>query len=103
MGDEIKEVITSMGYGMRVYVPAGSYARGFKYAGRRFLELASKDNALSRTLSGDYSHIEGPAPRFVGPDDTKDGEAVEALIASARTGFSSKDMLSPSRHFSHPH
>jgi hypothetical protein len=103
MGDEIKEVITSMGYGMRVYVPAGSYARGFKYAGRRFMELASKDNALSRTLSGDFSHMEGPAPRFIGPEDTKDGEAVEALLASARTGFSSEAMPTPYQHFSHPH
>jgi RHH-type proline utilization regulon transcriptional repressor/proline dehydrogenase/delta 1-pyrroline-5-carboxylate dehydrogenase len=103
MGDEIKEVITSMGYGMRIYVPAGSYARGFKYAGRRFMELANKDNALSRTLRGDYSHMEGPAPRFIGPDDTRDGEAVEALVANARASFRGEVSPAPARHFSHPH
>jgi hypothetical protein len=88
MGDEIKQVVTSMGYRMRVYVPAGAYNRAFKYAGRRFSELANKDNALSRTLRGDYTHIEGPPPRFNGPDDSADGVCVETLVANARARFS---------------
>jgi proline dehydrogenase len=91
VGDEIKEVITTMGYRMRVYVPAGTYARGLKYAGRRFNELANKDNALSRTLRGDYSHLEGPAPGFKGPEDTSDGERVESLVAGARVRFSGEE------------
>ena len=91
IGDEIKEVITTMGYRLRVYVPAGTYARGLKYAGRRFIELANKDNALSRTLRGDYSHLEGPAPSFKGPEDTRDGERVESLVASARARFSGEE------------
>ncbi|NCC26322.1 MAG: hypothetical protein EOM25_14180, partial [Deltaproteobacteria bacterium] len=50
MGDPIKPVLTGMGYGLREYVPAGSLARGLKYAGRRFQELAGADNALARTM-----------------------------------------------------
>jgi hypothetical protein len=88
MGDEIKEVITSMGYRLRVYVPAGTYVRAMKYAGRRFIELANKDNALTRTLRGDYSHMEGPPPRFNGPDDTRDGTYVESLVAASRARYS---------------
>ena len=88
MGDEIKEVVTGMGYRMRVYVPTGAYNRAMKYAGRRFSELANKDNALSRTLRGDYSAVEGPPPRFNGPDDSADGQCVESLVANARAGFS---------------
>lgn len=57
MGDEIKQVIVGMGYGMREYVPSGTLARGLKYSGRRFAELCNKDNALTRTLKGDYSHL----------------------------------------------
>jgi RHH-type proline utilization regulon transcriptional repressor/proline dehydrogenase/delta 1-pyrroline-5-carboxylate dehydrogenase len=87
MGDPIKEVVASMGYRMRVYVPAGTYARGMKYAGRRFRELASKDNALSRSLRGEYGHLAGPPPRFTGPADAKDGEGVDSLLAAARAAY----------------
>ncbi len=88
MGDEIQEVVTSLGYRMRVYVPTGAYARALTYAGRRFSELANKDNALSRTLRGDTTHLEGPPPRFHDPEDSADGACVEALVAKARARFS---------------
>ena len=88
MGDEIKEVVTSLGYRMRVYVPAGAYARALTYAGRRFSELANKDNALSRTLRGDTTHLEGPPPKFHAPEDSADGACVETLVANARSRFS---------------
>ena len=54
MGDPIKRVVVDMGFPMREYVPAGSLARGLKYAGRRFNELAKSDNALARTMRGDF-------------------------------------------------
>jgi len=71
MGDEIKQVIVGMGYKIRNYVPSGALARGLKYSGRRFAELCNKDNALTRTLKGDYSHLKDE-PRFAEgdlPDD----------------------------------
>jgi hypothetical protein len=43
-------MLDARGYGLREYVPAGSLARGLKYAGRRFQELAGPDNALARTM-----------------------------------------------------
>ncbi|WP_027185456.1 proline dehydrogenase family protein [Desulfovibrio inopinatus] len=58
MGDPIKKVVVAMGYPMRVYIPAGSFARGLKYAGRRFHELANSDNALARTMRADFSAVE---------------------------------------------
>ncbi len=53
-----------MGYAMRDYVPAGSLFRGLKYAGRRFRELSGSDNALARTMRGDFGGVEGP-PLFL--------------------------------------
>ena len=90
MGDEIKEVVTGMGYRLRVYVPAGDYTRALTYAGRRFSELANKENALARTLRGDTTHLEGPPPKFHSPEDSADGTCVEALVAKARTALSGK-------------
>ena len=90
MGDEIKEVVTGMGYRLRVYVPTGAYARALTYAGRRFSELANKENALSRTLRGDTAHLEGPPPTFHSPEDSAEGACVEALVARARTALAGK-------------
>ena len=90
MGDEIKEVVVGMGYGMRVYVPTGTYARGMKYAGRRFSELANEDNALARSLRGEYSHLEGPPPRFTQPEDAVDGRNVKLLLEAARAAYLQK-------------
>jgi len=76
MGNEIKQAIVSMGYRMREYVPSGALARGLKYSGRRFAELSNKDNALTRTLKGDYSHLKDE-PKFAEgdlPDD--EGKAI---------------------------
>lgn len=90
MGDEIKEVVTGMGYDLRVYVPTGAYAPALTYAGRRFSELANKENELSRTLRGDYTQVEGPPPQFHSPEDSADGACVGALVAKARAAFSEK-------------
>jgi len=79
MGDAIKDVIVSMGYPMRKYIPAGSLARGLKYAGRRFSELAGDDNALARTMRGDFSVIDA-APGFTGAEDREDGRKVMAIL-----------------------
>lgn len=68
MGDEIKQVIVGLGYKMREYVPTGVLARGLKYSGRRFNELCNNDNALTRTLKGDYSHLKDK-PEFKGEAD----------------------------------
>ncbi len=84
MGDEIKEVITTMGYGMRVTVPAGTQAQGMEYALGRFSELADPDNDLTRALRGDYSLFQGPAPRFTGAEDIDDAEPLEALVVASR-------------------
>jgi hypothetical protein len=84
MGDEIKEVITTMGYRMRVTVPAGTHTQGMQYALGRFSELADPDNDLTRALRGDYSLFQGPAPRFTGPEDIGDAEPLEALVAASR-------------------
>ena len=64
MGAPIKDVLVEHGVTLREYVPAGPLSRGLKYAGRRFDELASQDNALSRTLRG----------KFPVADDSKTGE-----------------------------
>ena len=80
MGDTIKDVVVNMGYPMREYIPSGSLARGLKYAGRRFCELASGDNALARTMRGDFSVIDD-TPAFQGAEDQEDGRKVMALIS----------------------
>ena len=86
MGDVIKDVVLKMGYRMREYVPAGSLARGLKYAGRRFHELASSDNALARTMRGDFSAVDGAAPEFVGEQDQADGAVALRLLHETETG-----------------
>lgn len=80
MGDPIKHVVASMGYPMREYIPAGSLARGLKYSGRRFEELASSDNALARTMRGDFSKSDGSTPVFTGEQDKKDSHDVESFL-----------------------
>ncbi len=87
MGDEIKEVVAELGCPLRIYVPTGTCARGLKYAGRRFAELASRDSALSKSLRGEYIHLEGPAPGFIDPQDRKDGENVDSLVSEARDAW----------------
>ena len=79
MGDAIKDVVVEMGYPMRQYIPSGSLARGLKYAGRRFHELASSDNALARTMRGDFSVIDD-TPCFQETEDQEDGRKVMTLI-----------------------
>lgn len=79
MGDPLKPVLTDMGYGLREYIPAGSLARGLKYAGRRFQELAGADNALARTMRGDFSVVED-TPEFVGEADQKDGSVFKQYL-----------------------
>lgn len=82
MGEPIKKALVALGYQLREYVPAGSLARGLGYAGRRFAELTNPDNALARTLQGDYSAL-AETPEFVGEQDQLDGQAARAaLIAS---------------------
>ena len=88
MGDTIKDVIAAMGYPMRAYIPSGSLSRGLKYAGRRFRELASSDNALARTMRGDFTVIDD-TPGFQGTKDRKDGRRVMALISENISGTSS--------------
>jgi RHH-type proline utilization regulon transcriptional repressor/proline dehydrogenase/delta 1-pyrroline-5-carboxylate dehydrogenase len=83
MGDSIKHVIASMHRPMRAYIPAGSLARGLKYAGRRFAELASSDNALARTMRGDFSGVNTSAPVFTGKQDQADSEDVRAILEQA--------------------
>jgi RHH-type proline utilization regulon transcriptional repressor/proline dehydrogenase/delta 1-pyrroline-5-carboxylate dehydrogenase len=83
MGDSIKHVIASMHRPMRAYIPAGSLARGLKYAGRRFAELASSDNALARTMRGDFSDVNASAPVFTGKQDQADSEDVRAILEQA--------------------
>ncbi|NCD32638.1 MAG: hypothetical protein EOL87_04380 [Spartobacteria bacterium] len=58
MGDPIKAALLDEGYQLREYIPPGSLARGLKYAGRRFGELASQDNALTKTMHGDFTVVE---------------------------------------------
>ena len=85
MGDTIKGVIVAMGYPMREYIPSGSLPRGLKYAGRRFCELASSDNALARTMRGDFSVIDD-TPGFQGAEDRKDGRKVMVLMSENISG-----------------
>ncbi len=80
MGGPIKKVIVAMGYSMREYIPAGSLARGLKYAGRRFRELSNSDNALARTMRGDFSFASGSPPAFIGEEDLKDGEYIQKRL-----------------------
>lgn len=85
VGDEVTAALAGMGYSVRTHVPAGACSRGMKYAGRRFHELANKENALSGTLRGDYAHLDGSPPEFQGAQDVEDGRRVDALAASALT------------------
>ena len=72
-----------MGRPLREYIPAGSLARGLKYAGRRFAELASSDNALANTMRGDFSDVNANTPVFTGAQDIKDSRAVKAILEQA--------------------
>lgn len=83
MGGPIKKVIVAMGYSMREYIPAGSLARGLKYAGRRFRELSNSDNALARTMRGDFSFAAGSPPAFIGEEDQKDGKYMQKKLNEA--------------------
>jgi hypothetical protein len=76
MGDPIKEAVVAEKHGYREYVPAGSLARGLKYAGRRFLELANADNALARTMRGDFTVVNQGAPHFEGEEDVADSKTI---------------------------
>ena len=80
MGDPIKHVVAAMGYPMREYIPAGSLARGLKYSGRRFEELANSDNALAKTMRGDFSESDGSTPVFTGEQDKEDSHVVETFL-----------------------
>ena len=84
MGDPIKKAVLDNGYAMRVYVPTGSLLRGVQYAGRRFRELADGDNALARTMRGDFTCLDGGAPAFVGAQDIADGRVTMDLLAKAK-------------------
>ncbi len=83
MGDPIKQVLASMGRPLREYIPAGSLARGLKYAGRRFEELSNSDNALAKTMRGDFSDVSSAAPVFTGKQDKKDAEKVRLILEQA--------------------
>lgn len=84
LGDAIKEVVTSMGYRLRVYVPIGAYAPALAYAGSCFRKLADKEDPLTRALSGDTAHLEGPPPQFHRAEGSAEEACVEALVAGAR-------------------
>ena len=84
MGDPIKKAVLDNGYAMRVYAPTGSLLRGVQYAGRRFRELADGDNALARTMRGDFTCLDGGAPAFVGAQDIADGRVTMDLLAKAK-------------------
>lgn len=86
MGDPIKKVLASMDRPLREYIPAGSLARGLKYAGRRFEELAGSDNALAKTMRGDFSDLHSTAPVFTGKRDQADAEKVKAILEQALAG-----------------
>ncbi len=90
VGEELQDVVKSLGYRLRVYVPAGAYDRALPYAGRRFSELADTKNVLSGTLRGDPAPFEGPPPKFRSPEDSAAGACVEALVARARAARSGK-------------
>ena len=79
MGDPIKAAVVDLGYRLREYVPAGPLYRGLGYAGRRFQELANRDNALARSLHGDFSTL-AAQPRFEGAEDRADGAYSLRLI-----------------------
>ena len=79
MGEPIKQALVALGYRVREYVPAGSLARGLGYAGRRFAELTNPENALARTLQGDYAALT-ETPGFVSARDRVDAEAARILL-----------------------
>ncbi len=83
MGDPIKRVVTAMGRPLREYIPAGSLARGLKYAGRRFEELSNSDNALAKSMRGDFSGVDGSIPTFVGEKDMQYSEKVRIIFEQA--------------------
>lgn len=86
MGDPIKHIVVEMGRPMREYIPAGSLARGLKYSGRRFEELSNSDNALAKTMRGDFSGVDGSTPIFMGEQDIKDSRTVQDFLARAIEG-----------------
>jgi len=84
MGEPIKQALVTLSYRVREYVPAGSLARGLGYAGRRFAELTNPDNALARTLQGDYSAL-AETPEFVSERDRADAETARALLMTSES------------------
>lgn len=80
MGNPIKRIVVDLGHPMREYVPAGSLARGLKYSGRRFEELSNSDNALAKTMRGDFSDIDGNPPTFIGERDREDSRTARAFL-----------------------
>lgn len=84
MGDPIKKAVLDNGYAMRVYVPTGSLLRGVQYAGRRFRELANGNNALARTMRGDFACLDGGPPAFRGAQDMADGQVTMDLLGRAK-------------------
>lgn len=81
MGEPIKGALTRLGYRLREYIPAGPLYRGLTYAGRRFHELANPDNALARSLQGDF-RVLAEQPHFEGVEDSTDGAFTLALLGS---------------------
>ncbi|NCA71757.1 MAG: hypothetical protein EOM91_17100 [Sphingobacteriia bacterium] len=79
MGEPLKATLVGFGVQLREYVPAGPLPRGLGYAGRRFLELASRDNALSRSLHGDFTAV-ATRPAFQGAEDIADGDFSLGLL-----------------------
>lgn len=84
MGDPIKKAVIDDGFPMRVYVPTGSLYRGVQYAGRRFRELANGDNALAKTMRGNFTCLDGGPPAFLGAQDMADGRVTMDLLAKAK-------------------
>ena len=88
MGDPLKLVIAAMGRPLREYIPAGSLARGLKYAGRRFRELANSDNALAQTMLGDFSGGGRLVPGLCGekgPGGFRSGQGLPGTIPESLT------------------
>jgi hypothetical protein len=79
MGEPIKNALVALGYRVREYVPAGSLDRGLGYAGRRFSELSNPDNALARTLLGNYTALQS-IPEFAGARDRADAQAARGAL-----------------------
>ena len=86
MGDPIKHIVVEMGRLMREYIPAGSLARGLKYSGRRFEELSNSDNALAKTMRGDFSGSGCSTPTYTGERDIKDSRTALAFLEQSLEG-----------------